>query len=130
MILTYSTGIEISTVENYLQGFIEVKMSDQIQQLTGFLVQTINDDPVMVLYHEHRLPTVRTAAPNQFAYLCRINEGTIRNRQKENSSEKGMYSEWLFTKKKDQSEPEKETLSNYSGETEQKIRSDRKSDTK
>ena len=97
---------------------MKLKCQTKFTKLRGFLVQTSNDEPVMVLYHKYGFPTVRTAAPNHFGCLCGINTGTIRNWNEENSSEKGMYSEELVLKKKDKLEPKKETLSNYCGEME------------
>ena len=74
MLLTYATGVEIITIGNYLQGYIEVKMTDQIRQVTGVNIPLQQIEPTMVFFHVQGLAKVRTPDPNHFAYLRKLTD--------------------------------------------------------
>lgn len=77
MLLTYCTGVQITIIGNYINGFVKIETSEQIRELTGVTnILKEKREPIMLYLHQQGLADVPTQNPNHFSYLRYMRSGS------------------------------------------------------
>ena len=76
MLITYCTGVDIYIIGNYINGFVKIKISKQIRQLTHTTITLKRREPIMLYLHQKGRADVPTHNPNHFSYLRKKRSGS------------------------------------------------------